>query len=56
MLFLPRRKNARIHKGFTQGVDVGYYNLYVIISIRPTGMVNYSDLNVGDPLLYVFEN
>ncbi|EIA08744.1 amino acid permease [Flavobacterium frigoris] len=29
--------------------------LYIIIALVLTGMVNYSDLNVGDPLLYVFE-
>lgn len=29
--------------------------LYIIIALVLTGMVNYSDLNVGDPLLFVFE-
>lgn len=29
--------------------------LYVIIALVLTGMVNYSDLNVGDPLAFVFE-
>jgi amino acid transporter len=29
--------------------------LYVIIALVLTGMVNYSELNVGDPLAYVFE-
>lgn len=29
--------------------------LYIIIALVLTGMVNYSDLNVGDPLLYVFK-
>jgi F0F1-type ATP synthase assembly protein I len=59
MLFLPRRKNARIHKGFYPGYDVAIIIctvLYIIIALVLTGMVNYSDPNVGDPLLYVFEN
>ena len=30
--------------------------LYIIIALVLTGMVNYSELNVGDPLAYVFEN
>ncbi|WP_396162115.1 amino acid permease [Flavobacterium sp.] len=29
--------------------------LYVIIALVLTGMVNYADLNVGDPLAFVFE-
>lgn len=29
--------------------------LYVIIALVLTGMVNYSDLNVGDPLAFVFD-
>ncbi|KGO94986.1 amino acid permease [Flavobacterium subsaxonicum] len=29
--------------------------LYVIIALVLTGMVNYSELNVGDPLAFVFE-
>lgn len=29
--------------------------LYVLIALVITGMVNYSELNVGDPLAYVFE-
>ncbi|AWA30462.1 amino acid permease [Flavobacterium magnum] len=29
--------------------------LYVVIALVLTGMVNYSNLNVGDPLAYVFE-
>ncbi|MFN5844598.1 MAG: amino acid permease, partial [Flavobacteriia bacterium] len=29
--------------------------LYIIIALVLTGMVNYSELNVGDPLAYVFE-
>ena len=29
--------------------------LYIAIALVLTGMVNYSDLNVGDPLLYVFK-
>ncbi len=29
--------------------------LYVIIALVLTGMVNYTDLNVGDPLAFVFE-
>ncbi|MCL9770028.1 amino acid permease [Flavobacterium sp. HXWNR69] len=29
--------------------------LYIIIALVLTGMVNYSDLNVGDPLAYVFD-
>jgi APA family basic amino acid/polyamine antiporter len=29
--------------------------LYIIIALVLTGMVNYSELNVGDPLLHVFE-
>jgi len=29
--------------------------LYVIIALILTGMVNYSELNVGDPLAFVFE-
>lgn len=29
--------------------------LYVLVSLVLTGMVNYSDLGVGDPLAYVFE-
>jgi len=29
--------------------------LYIIIALVLTGMVNYSDLNVGDPLAFVFE-
>lgn len=29
--------------------------LYVIIALVLTGMVNYNDLNVGDPLAFVFE-
>jgi APA family basic amino acid/polyamine antiporter len=29
--------------------------LYIIIALVLTGMVNYSDLNVGDPLLFVFK-
>lgn len=29
--------------------------LYVIIALVLTGMVNYGDLNVGDPLAFVFE-
>jgi basic amino acid/polyamine antiporter, APA family len=29
--------------------------LYIIISLVLTGMVHYSELNVGDPLAYVFE-
>lgn len=29
--------------------------LYVIIALVLTGMVNYSELNIGDPLAYVFE-
>lgn len=28
--------------------------LYIIIALVLTGMVNYADLNVGDPLLFVF--
>lgn len=30
--------------------------LYIIIALVLTGMVHYSELNVGDPLAYVFEN
>jgi amino acid transporter len=30
--------------------------LYIIIALVLTGMVNYTELNVGDPLAYVFEN
>jgi amino acid transporter len=29
--------------------------LYIIIALVLTGMVSYADLNVGDPLLFVFE-
>jgi APA family basic amino acid/polyamine antiporter len=29
--------------------------LYVVIALVLTGMVNYADLNVGDPLAFVFE-
>ncbi len=29
--------------------------LYITIALVLTGMVNYADLNVGDPLLFVFE-
>ncbi|HRB92910.1 MAG TPA: amino acid permease [Chitinophagales bacterium] len=29
--------------------------LYVVIALILTGMVNYADLNVGDPLAFVFE-
>lgn len=29
--------------------------LYILIALVLTGMVNYSDLNVGDPLAFVFE-
>lgn len=29
--------------------------LYVVIALVLTGMVNYSDLNVGDPLAFVFD-
>jgi basic amino acid/polyamine antiporter, APA family len=29
--------------------------LYVLVALVITGMVNYSELNVGDPLAYVFE-
>jgi amino acid transporter len=29
--------------------------LYIIIALVLTGMVNYNDLNVGDPLAFVFE-
>ena len=29
--------------------------LYIIIALVLTGMVNYSELNVGDPLAFVFD-
>jgi amino acid transporter len=29
--------------------------LYIIIALVLTGMVSYSDLNVGDPLAFVFD-
>jgi hypothetical protein len=41
-----------------QGYDVGYYNLYRLVhhnSIGPYRNGYYSDPNVGDPLLHVFE-
>jgi hypothetical protein len=42
--------------GFTARYDVGDYYLYVlyiVVALVLTGMVNYSELNVGDPLAFV---
>jgi hypothetical protein len=42
--------------GFTAWYDVGDYHLYLLYCgcVSVTGMVNYSELNVGDPLAFVF--
>jgi amino acid transporter len=42
---------------FTAWYDVGDYHLYCSLycgCVSVTGMVNYSELNVGDPLAFVF--
>ena len=34
---------------------VGLFGLHIIIALVLTGMFNYSELNVGDPLAFVFD-
>jgi amino acid transporter len=43
--------------GFTARYDVAIIIctvLYIVVALVLTGMVNYSELNVGDPLAFVF--
>jgi hypothetical protein len=56
MLFQPPQKNARIHSGFTAWYDVGDYHLYCSLycGCVSANRNNYSELNVGDPLAFVF--
>jgi hypothetical protein len=54
MLFQPPQKNARIHSGIYRVSDVNYHTVLYIVVALLTGMVNYSELNVGDPLAFVF--
>jgi amino acid transporter len=55
MLFQPLQKNARIHRDLPRGMMWAIIIctvLYIVVAL--TGMVNYSELNVGDPLAFVF--
>jgi amino acid transporter len=40
--------------GFTARAIIICTVLYIVVALVLTGMVNYSELNVGDPLAFVF--